>query len=166
MSSSYKLIEVVPYTLKKAGFKALRILKANDKTEWEAAKYFRQKYFFGLHNIEDPYTWTFNHTQHAHLVLYEGVEIIGYSHIQLWSDERAAMRIIVIDELKRNNNFGSKFLQVCEKWLKSKNYKTIHVESSPQALAFYRKNHYIEMPFNDPDGYESSEHDIAMGKKL
>ncbi|WCR57404.1 GNAT family N-acetyltransferase [Rickettsia asembonensis] len=76
------------------------------------------------------------------------------------------MRIIVIDELKRNNNFGSKFLELCEEWLKSKNYKTLHAESSPAALEFYRKNGYMEMPFNDPDGYESLPDDTAMGKKL
>ncbi|MCZ6902209.1 MAG: GNAT family N-acetyltransferase [Rickettsia endosymbiont of Ixodes persulcatus] len=91
---------------------------------------------------------------------------MGYSHIQLWSDERVATRIIVIDELKRNNNFGSKFLELCEKWLKSKGYKTLHIESSPAVLGFYRKNGYIEMPFNDPDGYESSPDDTAIGKIL
>lgn len=120
----------------------LRMLKCNNEAEWEAAKHFCQKYFFGPNNTEAPYTWTFNHQEHIHLVLSHGTEIIGYSHIQLWPDERAAMRIIVIDELKRNNNFGSKFLELCEEWLKSKNYKTLHAESSPAALEFYRKNGY------------------------
>lgn len=31
---------------------------------------------------------------------------------------------------------------------------------------FYRKNGYIEMPFDDPTGEPPSLHDIAMGKKL
>jgi|GEM_PF-3837493 len=31
--------------------KDLKILKCNNKAEWEAAKYFRQKYFFGPHNL-------------------------------------------------------------------------------------------------------------------
>ncbi|HJD60265.1 MAG TPA: GNAT family N-acetyltransferase [Rickettsia endosymbiont of Omalisus fontisbellaquei] len=144
----------------------LKILKCNDKAEWETARYFRQKYFFGPNNILDPYTWTLNHPEHIHLVLYQDIEIIGYAHIQLWPDKRAAMSIIVINELKRNNNCGSKFLELCEKLLKSKGYKTLYAESSPAALAFYKKNGYIEMPFNDPDGYESGEEDIAVGKIL
>lgn len=134
--------------------------------EWGSAKQFRQKYFFNPASIDDPYTWTFNHLKHAHFLLYNADEIIGYTHIQLWPDARAAMRIIVIDEHKRNQHYGSQFLHLCEAWLRSLNIKSMHVESSPAALAFYQKNGYIEMPFNDPDGYEGGVEDIAMGKKL
>ena len=105
--------------LDQAGFNKHRFVLCTHYSEWDAAKHLRNKYFFEPHNIEDPYTWTFNHPQHKHLVLYQGTEIIGYAHIQLWADERAAMRIIVIDEAKRNNHFGRKFLHLCEKWLKS-----------------------------------------------
>jgi len=152
--------------LNQAGFNKHRFVLCTHHSEWNAAKYFRQKYFFAPHNIDDPYTWTFNHPQHKHLVLYQGAEIIGYAHIQLWPDKRAAIRIIVIDEAKRNNNFGGKFLALCERWLKCQGYKSIHAESTPTALAFYRKNGYIEMPFNDPDGYEGGVDDIAVGKQL
>ncbi len=152
--------------LKKTGFNRLRFVICTHHKEWSAVKEYRQKYFFDKVPIQDPYTWTFNHPQHDHLILYQGAEIIGYAHIQLWPDARAAMRIIVVDEARRNNNFGGKFLALCEKWLKSRNYKSIHVESSPAALAFYRKNGYVEMPFNDPDGYEGSIEDAAMGKLL
>ena len=116
-------------------------------SEWDAAKYFRQRYFFDLHSIEDPYTWTFNHSEHKHFVLYDDAEIIGYAHLQLWVDQRAAMRIIAIDEYKRNNNFGGKLLRFCEEWLKNHEYKSIHVQSNPAALNFYKKNGYLEMQF-------------------
>lgn len=152
--------------LQKAGFNRVRILKCTDPEEWNAAKHFRQKYFFGKVNISDPYHWTFNHPDHVHFMLYQGVEMIGYAHIILWPEARAAMRIIVIDESKRNNNFGGQFLALCEKWLKSKSYNSIHAEASPAALAFYKKNGYIEMPFNDPDGDECGPPDIAVGKFL
>lgn len=76
------------------------------------------------------------------------------------------MRIIAIDEHKRNHQYGSQFLALCEKWLKSQRYKSLHIESSPNALKFYRNNSYIDMPFNDPDGYESSPEDTALGKIL
>ena len=152
--------------LKKSGFNQHRFVLCTHYSEWDAAKNFRQKYFFDPNNVDDPYTWTFNHPQHKHLVLYQGTEIIGYVHIQLWPDKRAAMRIIVIDEGKRNNNFGGKFLQLCEKWLKSEGYKSVHVESRPASVEFYRKNGYIDIPFDDPDGYEGGPEDIALGKML
>lgn len=73
------------------------------------------------------------------MILYQGKEIIGYAHIQLWPDERAAMRIIMIDEGKRKRIIlAAHFLALCKKSLKCRNYKSIYVESSPKALAFYR----------------------------
>ena len=68
--------------MREAGFNGIRMLKCNDDTKWAAAKHFRDTYFFGSHSIEDPYTWTFNHEEHAHIVLYQGTEIVAYAHIQ------------------------------------------------------------------------------------
>lgn len=152
--------------LKKAGFDRLRILKCTDETEWNAAHYFRNKYFFSPHGISDPYTWTFNHPDHAHVVLYQGADIIGYIHIQFWPDNRAAIRIIVVDEDKRNKNAGSSFLRACEKWLKSLGLQSLHAESRPTSLRFYIKNDYIPMPFNDPNTHETDPQDIPVGKLL
>lgn len=137
-----------------------------DSTEWRAAENFRDKYFFGPNNIEDPYTWTFDHEDHKHFILYNGVDIVGYAHIQLWPENRAAIRIIVIDEEHRGKNYGKEFMALIEKWLKLQGYKSVHAESSPAALGFYRQLGFIPMPFNDPDGYEGSPEDIAMGKVL
>ena len=151
---------------KKTGFSGLRVVKALTPTEWNSAKHFRDTYFFGPHGIEDPYTWTFNHSEHAHLVLYQACEIIGYVHIQFWPDQRAAIRIIAVDENKRNQNAGSQFLALIEKWLKSLGVKSIHAESRQSSLRFYRKNGYTEMPFDDPEGHESDPYDIPLGKVL
>jgi GrpB-like predicted nucleotidyltransferase (UPF0157 family) len=152
--------------LKQAGFNRFRMLKCNDETEWAAAKIFRTKYIFKPYGIEDPYIWTFNHPEHAHLVLYQGTEIIGYAHIQFWPGNRAAMRIIVIEEDKRKQNAGSIFLVFIEKWLKSLEVKSIHAESRQSSLRFYLKNGYTEMPFNAPEEHESDPSDIAVGKIL
>lgn len=152
--------------LKEIGFNRIRILKCNDETEWNAAKYFRDIYFFGPHGIDDPYTWTFNHKEHVHLILYEGCDIAGYAHIQLWPDNRAAIRIIVINEDKRNQNLGSQLLGLCEKWLKALKIKSVHAESRQASLRFYLKNGYVEMPFNDPEAHESDQRDISVGKLL
>ena len=61
---------------------------------------------------------------------------------------------------------GSNFLRLIEKWLKSSGIKSIHAESRKESLGFYLKNGYAEMPFNDPDYYESDPSDIGVGKIL
>lgn len=150
----------------KAGWNGLRIVNAVTPNEWNAAKHFRTQYFFSPLGIDDPYTWTFEDPKHAHLILYLGSSIIGYAHIQFWSDNRAAIRIIVIDEEKRNHDYGSQFLNMCAQWLKTLGVKSIHAESRQTSLSFYHKNGYVEMSFNDPDGHESNPEDIAVGKIL
>jgi len=152
--------------LQKSGFKKHRFVLCTHTLEWAAAKHFRDTYFFGPHGIEDPYTWTFNHEEHAHLVLYQGTEIVAYTHIQFWSDQRAAIRIIATDENKRNQNSGSVFLALIEKWLKSFGVKSIHAESRQSSLRFYLKNGYCSMPFDDPEGHESDPNDVPVGKLL
>jgi GrpB-like predicted nucleotidyltransferase (UPF0157 family)/GNAT superfamily N-acetyltransferase len=152
--------------LNQSGFNKHRFVLCTHTLEWAAAKYFRDTYFFGPHGIEDPYTWTFNHEDHAHLVLYQGTEIVAYAHIQFWPDTRAAIRIIATDENKRNQSFGSRFLTLIEKWLKSLGVKTIHAESRQSSLRFYLKNGYTEMSFNDPENHESDPNDVPVGKVL
>lgn len=152
--------------LKKSGFNKHRFVLCTHTLEWDAAKHFRDTYFFGPHGIEDPYTWTFNHEEHAHIVLYHGTEIIGYAHIQFWSDQRAAIRIIAIDENKRNQNSGTVFLAFIERWLKSLGVKSIHAESRQSSLRFYLKNGYTNMPFDDPENHESDPNDVPVGKLL
>lgn len=152
--------------LKKAAFDRLRFVICTHYDEWNAAKQFRQKYFFDKVPIKDPYEWTFNHNDHVHFILYKGVDIIGYAHIQLWPKSRAAVRIIVVEDYKRGRGFGGQFLNWIEAWLENKRYKSIHTESTLDAVQFYKNQSYIEMPFNDPDGYEGDERDTPMGKIL
>ena len=45
--------------LKKSGFNRLRFVICTHRAEWEAAKNFRNKYFFEPNKIDDPYSWTF-----------------------------------------------------------------------------------------------------------
>ncbi len=152
--------------LQQLGFDRLRLMHCTHYTEWEAAKIFRQKYFFDKVAIADPYTWTFNHSDHVHFVLYKGSEIIGYAHLQKWPKCRAAMRIIVINEDNRGKGFGSYLLEQCEKWLRMQGIKSIHIEASPEAETFYRHFEYVDMPFNDPGNYPSDSEDIQLGKIL
>lgn len=135
----------------KTGFDGLRITQALTDNEWEAARHYRQTYFFDRVPIADPYTWTFKHAQHVHFILYQGTNIIGYAHIQLWPENRAALRIIVIDEPYRNKGIGGQFLKICERWLSHQGVKKFQIQSSAEAYPFYCKYDYIQMPFNDPD---------------
>lgn len=152
--------------LKLAGFKRLRMVICTHYDEWDAAKQLRKRYFFDKIAISDPYEWTFNHKDHVHLILYKGVEIIGYAHIQLWPQFRAAIRIIVVEEMQRHQGFGRQFLKWIEVWLKSKKYKSIHTQASPDSVGFYIHLKYDPMPFNDPDGYEEDPRDTPLGKTL
>ena len=150
----------------KTGFDGMRVVQALTDREWQAVRLLRQKYFFDKVPMPDPYTWTFHHAGHVHLVLYKVNKIVGYAHIQLWPDKRSALRIIVIDELNRNSGIGSHFLKICERWLKEQGIKTLNIKSSPEAYPFYGKHAYSHMPFDDPDGYKGDARDIAIGKSL
>lgn len=152
--------------LKKTGFNKERFLIATHQAEWGAVKKLRNTHLLNTHTIEDPYTSTFDDPMHKHLVLYQGTEIIGYAHIQLWPDKRAAIRIIVIEETKRNNGFGRRLLGLCEKYLKNLGCTSLHAQVRPTALAFYKKNNYSEMPFKDPDDYKSNPQNADLGKDL
>ncbi len=149
---------------KKDGFEGWRMVKALTEQEWKAVRFLRQTYFF--RTKEDPYSWTFTHPDHIHFVFYKKADIIGYAHLQLWPANRAALRIIVIDEAERKLGWGSQFLRLCERWLAHQGFKKLLVQSSPEAYPFYQKQGYTEMPFNDPEGYESDPQDIDIGKYL
>ena len=137
----------------KDGFDGWRIVKALTDREWDAVRRLRQNYFFK--SKEDPYTWTFTHKDHIHFVFYKNAEIIGYAHLQLWPENIAALRIIVIDERYRKLGFGSQFLRLCERWLNHQGFKKLLIQSSEKASQF-----------NDLDGYEGDPQDIEIGKCL
>ena len=107
--------------------------------EWEAARAFRQKYFFDKMPIEDPYTWTFDYPDHVHFILYQGTSIIGYTHIQLWPHARAALRIIVIEETYQGQKYGEQFLKLCERWLEQQGFKSFHIGIDPSSFSFLSK---------------------------
>lgn len=150
----------------KMNIERVRLVKATTSREWETLRHFRQYYFFDKAALTDPYTWTFNHEKHDHVILYQGSAIIGYAHLQYWPEARVALRIIVVEENYRNQGLGSAFLHQIECGLKQQGMETLHVQSSPEAYPFYCKNNYIKIPFNDPDNHESCPLDIDMGKAL
>lgn len=138
----------------------------SSKKEKDTALDFRQKHFFDRLNIQDPYTWALDKKDHLHWLLYDGDEVIGYAHVQMWPDHRAALRIIVIDEQRRGQGMGKCLMDHCEKELKQLGVTLFQTEASPNAYLFYKKLGYTEMPFNNPDGEATHPDDRAMGKYL
>jgi GrpB-like predicted nucleotidyltransferase (UPF0157 family)/GNAT superfamily N-acetyltransferase len=144
------------------GFDRLRVLKCFTDDEWDAAKALRQRTFFDKRGIQDPYYWTFDHPEHEHFILYRGVKIVGYAHIQLCLAE-AILRAIVITEEYRDKGLGSQFLAILEEWLIVHDYEVLHVETSPIAINFYKKHGYVEMTVDDP---YLDPHDTQLSKVL
>lgn len=138
----------------------------SSKKEKDAALDFRQKHFFDRLNIQDPYAWALDQKDHLHWLLYDGGEVTGYAHVQMWPDHRAALRIIVIDEERRGQGMGKCLMDHCEKELKQLGVTLFQTEASPNAYLFYKKLGYTEMPFNNPDGEATHPDDRAMGKYL
>jgi glyoxylase-like metal-dependent hydrolase (beta-lactamase superfamily II) len=134
--------------------------------ENEDALAFRQRSFFDVRGIKDPYVWTFDHKDHSHFVLYKEAQIIGYAHIQYWPNHRTALRIIVIDEKEQRKGYGSYLLKYCEQTLKEEGIQVLQTEATPSAVKFYQHLGYSEMPFDDPDKHPSDERDVPMGKRL
>ena len=165
-SYTFSKEDLIRELYQKAGFQGLTMLQALTDREWEAVKTLRQKYFFEPHELQDPYTWTFEEKAHFHIVLKKGNDVIGYAHLQFWPQARAALRIIVIDEAFRNQGISHQFLKLLERWLAHQGIKSIHTRSSPVALNFYSQAEYTPIPFNDPDDYESDPTDIDVGKVL
>lgn len=152
--------------LKKAGFNRIRVLKCNDETEWNSAKRLREFNLSDRGIQDDLFSETFNHKDHEHLVLYRGTKVIGYAHLQLWPKKRAMIRMMQIEVRERGRGYGGQFLELIEKWLKTRGYRSIHVESCSKALPFYQEHHFIPMALDDPEGMPCTRGEMPMGKQL
>ncbi|MBS3904405.1 MAG: GNAT family N-acetyltransferase [Simkania sp.] len=148
----------------KDGFDGWRMVQALTDREWTAVQTLR-KTCFGSSDL-DPFTWTFKHKEHVHFIFYKNAEIIGYAHLQLCPENMAVLRMIVIDERYRNLGFGSRFLQLCERWLCHQGYNKIVVKSSQTIYKFYQHCGYTDMSWNDPDAHKVGSQEIEMGKTL
>jgi GNAT superfamily N-acetyltransferase len=133
---------------------------------WQAARALRQKTFFDRLAVEDPYLWTFQHPDHQHFVLRTSNEFIGYAHLQLWPNQRAALRIIVIDEQFRRQGYGEALVAYCEQCLLAKGVKRLETAASPSAVNFYRKLGFHDMEWDDPEHHPTDPTDTPLGKEL
>lgn len=148
----------------KDGFDGWRMVRALTTREWKAVRDLRQQYCFKTK--PDPFTWTFEKNDHIHFVFYKNAEIIGYAHLQLWPEDRAALRMFIMDERYRHLGLGSQFLNNCEKWLMHQEVRKLQIRTPPSVCKFFYERGYIQMSFNDPDGYEADLQDVEIGKVL
>lgn len=111
------------------GYEGWRMVQALTEREWAAVRDLRLQYFVNLK--DDPYAWTLKNGEHVHLVFYKNANIIGYAHLQLWPQDRVAVRVFIIAEGHRHQGCGSQFLQFCERWL-SHQGKRLHVRTYPR----------------------------------
>lgn len=142
----------------KDGFDGWRMVKALTDREWTSIRTLSQKY-------SNANPKTFIHKDHIHFVFYKNAEIIGYTHLQLLSHDRATLRLLTIDEKYRNRGFGTQLLKLCERWLCHQGFKKLLLQSPQETEKFFLKHGYVEMLFNDlADKVDSR--DISMGKVL
>lgn len=92
--------------LKATYFNRVRMLRCAHYAEWDAAK-----------QLADIQEWTINHKDHIHLILYQGIDIIGYAHIELLEDKKSLLRTLVIDKSHQDQGFDKQFIDLCERWL-------------------------------------------------
>lgn len=144
----------------------LQVRLISSEEEKKEALQFRQKHFFDRISIQDPYSWTLEQKDHLHFLLFAGENVIGYAHVQIWPEHRAALRIIVIEEPARSQGRGAYLMDKCEQMLKKQGVRVLQTEASPDAYLFYKKLGYMEMPFNNPDQEPTHPNDRALGKFL
>ena len=111
----------------------------SSEKEKKAALNFRQKHFFDQRGFKDPYAWTLDGKDHLHWLLYDGDKVIGYAHVQIWPEHRAALRIIVIDEQKRGSGMGKYLMDCCEAKMKTTGHNTFPNGSLSKCLSFLQE---------------------------
>lgn len=114
-------------SVEKYDFTGYRLVLCTHYSEWDAARGFRDKYFLDTYSREDPDTWTFNHSEHAHFILYQGVDIISYAHLQFLSNYKVVIRMMAFCDNVSNPNVESKFLALIGKWFKILGYSFMAV---------------------------------------
>ena len=147
----------------KDGYDGWRMVQALTDREWAAVRSFRGKCFF---KEKDPYSGTLDHKNHVHFVFYKKAEIIGYAHLQLWQEDRVALRLLFIDENYRNRRLGKQLLELSERWLIHQGFKKLLMKSSKESFSFFQNLGYVKMPFNDPEDFRGDSLAVEIGKDL
>ncbi len=101
--------------LKEAGYKRLRFLRCVHFDECKAAQRYRENV-----GIEEPIEKTINDPKYIHLILYLGVDIIGYAYLEQTSNREVHLRLLYLDESKPRQGYKEQFLAWIQGWLSDK----------------------------------------------
>lgn len=115
--------------LRKTGINRLRFVICSHSSEWKVARKLRSQYFLKLNIPINTDEATFSHQDHKHFILYKGIDIIGYAHVQIIPGQRTLLKMIVIDEKYKNKDYDTELLKFIEKWLKLESHRSIQYES-------------------------------------
>lgn len=108
--------------LRDAGFSGLRILRCNDDTEWRAAHEFRA----GLERTRGSMFETsgemaeptpLDTDNQAHLILYDGPEIVGYGQIRFGPNACACVQALIVDKQCTQPNALRAFTHMIHTWI-------------------------------------------------
>lgn len=156
----------IRHVLKKSGFDRIRLMKCTHYNEWASVKRIRELYFLGHGARKDPYRELLQNPDHTHLVFYQGVEIIGYAHVQFLQNQKAYLHIFALEAPYRGRGFGTQFLILCERWLKWQNYQFLQTVVKEEYKIFYLKNGYFEEMGHYPNWPFTNLQSRALVKKI
>jgi GNAT superfamily N-acetyltransferase len=132
--------------------------------EWEAYHRIKEQQIFSPLKIAyDRNHPSFTADNHFHFVLCDGVEIVSIAHIEVLNDSAIALRSLVTDTPYQRKGFGKEMMAWVEKWAQHQGVKKIKMHARLSAEAFYRKQGYTEILFDDAYIQKDS---IDLGKKL
>ena len=117
----------------KDGYDGWRMVQALTDREWALAHKLRK----------DILTNSFKGKDHIHFIFYKNADVIGYAHLQLYSENEALLRFIAIDKPYRNLGFGSQFLKLCERWLRQQGFSKLLVNVPQNMQKFYHNHGYL-----------------------
>lgn len=158
--------EYIKTVIDKSKYRGLTVNFCMHHNEWENYHRIKNEQIFKPVNITyDPNHPSFSNPNHYHFCLYLGSKVIAIAHIEILGKKSAALRPFAVDTPFQKKGYGKFFLSFLERWLTSKEVKTIHLHANVKAIPFYQKKGYVFMPFNDLDpGLPSKSKD--MGKLL
>jgi len=151
----------------KAGFDGLRIVMTCTKNEWKSYHHIRKTEIFDKIGVEyNPNHPSITDPDNYHFALYKGSHIIGTSQFEFLENNVAVLRTIAIHNQFQKLGYGQFFLSKLMQWLKQNGKDKILTHVNPEALSFYTKIGFNEMPFSEPAKNKIYVKTIPMVKKL
>ena len=136
--------------LGKAGFDGVCLRICTHAHEWERYHALRKEHLFARTSIPyDPHHPSMSDPRITHFVLYHGVQVVSIAGIELLNSKEAALRSLVTDPTFQKKGFAGHMLDLLEKWTKQQGRDVLKFHALEDAVSFYRKRAYEEMPFDE-----------------